>query len=106
MIQISENAARQILKMLTKHGLEGGGLRVGLKAGGCSGFEYVFAWERDPRANDEVFSGPDGSRVFIDPKSYTLLKGTEPRLRHESDQPRLHLSQPERQEHVRMRVVV
>jgi iron-sulfur cluster assembly protein len=77
MLQISENAARQILKMLAKNGLEGGGLRVGLKAGGCSGFEYVFAWEREPRPKDEVFTGPDGSRVFIDPKSYTLLKGTQ-----------------------------
>jgi iron-sulfur cluster assembly protein len=77
MLTISDNAARQILKMLTKNGLEGGGLRVGLKAGGCSGFEYVFAWEREPRTNDEVFTGPDGSRVFVDPKSYTLLKGTE-----------------------------
>jgi iron-sulfur cluster assembly protein len=76
MVQISENAARQILKMLAKNGLEGGGLRVGLRAGGCSGFEYVFAWEREPRATDEVFTGLDGSRVFIDPKSYTLLKGT------------------------------
>ena len=75
MVQISENAARQILKMLTKHGLEGGGLRVGLKAGGCSGFEYVFAWEQNPRANDEVFTGPDGSRVFIDPKSFVYLDG-------------------------------
>ena len=76
MIQISNNAARQILKMLTKNGFEGGGLRVGLKAGGCSGFEYLFVWEREPRPTDEIFEGPDGSRVFVDPKSYTLLKGT------------------------------
>ena len=76
MLQISDNAARQILKMLAKNRLEGGGLRVGLKAGGCSGFEYVFAWERGPRPTDEIFTGPDGSRVFVDPKSYSLLKGT------------------------------
>jgi iron-sulfur cluster assembly protein len=76
MIQISENASRQIQKMLAKGGMEGGGLRVGLKAGGCSGFEYVFSWEQEPRATDEVFTGPAGSRIFVDPKSYTLLKGT------------------------------
>jgi iron-sulfur cluster assembly protein len=76
MIEISDNASRQILKMLAKAGLEGGGLRVGLKAGGCSGFEYVFAWEREPRPTDETFAGPDGSRIFVDPKSYRLLKGT------------------------------
>ena len=76
MLQISDNAARQIRTMLAKNGLEGGGLRVGLKAGGCSGFEYVFVWERGPRPTDEVFTGPEGSRVFVDPKSYALLKGT------------------------------
>src|SRR3972149_5478505 len=62
MVLISDNAARQILKMLAKNGLEGGGLRVGLKAGGCSGYEYVFAGEREPRATDPVFDGPPASR--------------------------------------------
>jgi iron-sulfur cluster assembly protein len=77
MIEITQNAANQIRKMLAKNGLEGGGLRIGIKAGGCSGYEYVFAWEQDARPTDQVFSGPDGSRIFVDPKSYTLLQGTE-----------------------------
>src|SRR3954470_24061798 len=77
MIAISENAAKQIHKMLVKNGLQGGGLRIGIKAGGCSGYEYVFAWEKDPRATDQVFTGPDLARIFVDPKSYALLAGTE-----------------------------
>jgi iron-sulfur cluster assembly protein len=77
MIQITENAAQQIHKMLAKNGLDGGGLRVGVKAGGCSGYEYIFAWERDARPGDQVFAGPGGSRIFVDPKSYSLLAGTE-----------------------------
>jgi iron-sulfur cluster assembly protein len=77
MIQITQNAASQIHKMLAKNGLQGGGLRVGVKAGGCSGYEYVFGWEKDPRATDQVFDGPDGARIFVDPKSYSLLDGTE-----------------------------
>jgi len=77
MIQISQNAANQIHKMLGKNGLVGGGLRIGIKAGGCSGYEYIFAWEKDARATDQIFTGPDGSRIFVDPKSYTLLQGTE-----------------------------
>ena len=75
MIQISENAAKQIHKMLAKNGLEGGGLRVGVKAGGCSGYEYVFAWEKEPRSTDGVFTAPDGARIFVDPKSYPFLDG-------------------------------
>lgn len=77
MIQISQNAANQIHKMLTKNGLPDGGLRIGIKAGGCSGYEYIFAWEKDARPADQVFIGPDGARIFVDPKSYTLLQGTE-----------------------------
>ena len=48
MIAISQNAADQIHKMLAKNQLEGGGLRIGIKAGGCSGYEYTFAWEKVP----------------------------------------------------------
>ena len=76
MVQITENASRQIVKMLDKHGLVGGGLRVGLKAGGCSGYEYTFGWEATPRGDDQVFDGPDGARVFVDPRSYRLIAGT------------------------------
>ena len=76
MIEITEPAAHQIQKMLAKRGLGEIGLRVGLKAGGCSGFEYVFGWERAPKDGDLVFEGPGNARVFIDPKSARLLEGT------------------------------
>jgi len=76
MIQISENAGRQIRKLLDKQGMAGGGLRVGVKAGGCSGLSYVFAWETSPQPGDEVFDGPGESKVFVDPKSHRFLDGT------------------------------
>jgi iron-sulfur cluster assembly accessory protein len=77
MIQITQNAGNQILKMLAKRNLGETGLRLALKAGGCSGFEYVFGWEGAPKTTDVVFEGPGGARVFIDPRSLELLKGTE-----------------------------
>ena len=73
MVEITENASKQILKMLSKHQLEGGGLRVGLRAGGCSGYEYVFGWEREPRPDDNVFTGAGNARIFVDPRSFRLL---------------------------------
>ena len=76
MIEIRDSAAQQIRKMLAKQQMEEGGLRIGLKAGGCSGFEYVFAWEQAPHEGDHVFEGPERARVFIDPKSFRLLDGT------------------------------
>ncbi len=76
MIQISERAGRQIRKLLDKQGLPQGGLRVGVKAGGCSGLNYVFAWEPGPRPEDEVFEGPEASKVFVDRRSFRFLDGT------------------------------
>jgi iron-sulfur cluster assembly protein len=76
MITVTENAATQIQKLLVKQEMEDGGLRVGVKAGGCSGFEYLFAWEAGPRSDDLIFEGPDGVRVWIDPRSHRVLDGT------------------------------
>jgi len=76
MLQISENAGKLIRKMTQKNGLPDGGLRIGIKAGGCSGLSYVFAWEPAPKEGDHVFEGHDGSKVFVDPKSYRFIDGT------------------------------
>ncbi len=76
MLTISENASRLIQKMTQKNGLPEGGLRIGIKAGGCSGLSYTFAWEASPREGDHVFEGAEGSRVFVDPKSFNFIKGT------------------------------
>jgi iron-sulfur cluster assembly protein len=76
MVQISENAAKLINKMTLKQGIAGGGLRIGIKAGGCSGLSYTFAWEPAAREGDHVFDGPEGSKVFVDPKSFRFIDGT------------------------------
>ena len=76
MLQITENAGKLINKMTAKNGIPQGGLRIGIKAGGCSGLSYTFAWEAEPRTGDHVFDGPEGSKVFVDPKSYRFLDGT------------------------------
>jgi iron-sulfur cluster assembly protein len=76
MIQISETAARKIRTLMAKQGIDDGGLRVGVKGGGCSGLSYTFAWERKPRMGDEVYEGSDGAKLFVDRKSLLYLDGT------------------------------
>jgi iron-sulfur cluster assembly protein len=76
MIEISDSAARVITRQLTKNGIEGGALRVAVKAGGCSGFSYVFSWDAQPRETDHVFEGAGGAKIFVDPRSLKLLDGT------------------------------
>jgi iron-sulfur cluster assembly protein len=75
MIAVTTTAATQIQKLLTKKE-NATGLRVGIKAGGCSGFEYVFEWESAPKETDLVFDGPDGVKVWVDARSHRLLDGT------------------------------
>jgi iron-sulfur cluster assembly protein len=75
MITVTESAAQQIEKLIEKQHPAARGLRVGVKAGGCSGFEYVFAWEPAPTEADLVFDGPRGVQVWIDPRSHRLLDG-------------------------------
>jgi iron-sulfur cluster assembly protein len=76
LIQITEQAASHISKMLAKRALGETALRLGIKAGGCSGLEYVFTWERSPRSSDLIVDGPLGVRVVVDPKSLEYLDGT------------------------------
>ena len=66
MIQISETAARKIRTLMARQGVDEGGLRVGVKGGGCSGLSYTFAWEKEARLGDEVFEGSDGAKIFVD----------------------------------------
>jgi len=76
MIEISEGAARKIRTLMAKQGISDGGLRVGVKGGGCSGLSYTFAWEREARFGDEVFEGADGAKIYVDKKSLLYLNGT------------------------------
>ncbi|HEX2253311.1 MAG TPA: iron-sulfur cluster assembly accessory protein [Thermoanaerobaculia bacterium] len=55
---------------------EGYGLRVAVRGGGCSGFEYALDFEDQPRDNDHVIEY-DGLRVFVDALSARYLAGTE-----------------------------
>jgi len=76
MFQVTEAAAKRIRALMASQGVVGGGLRVGVKAGGCSGMSYIYDWAPVPREDDQVFEGADGVKIYVDPKSYPFLKGT------------------------------
>lgn len=76
MIEITEAASKRIRNAMRREGFADGGLRVGVKAGGCSGLSYVFKWERAPAAADAVFESPGGAKIYVDPKSFKYLDGT------------------------------
>ena len=52
---------------------EGKALRIAVKGGGCSGFEYVI--ELDDPADDDLLLEGNGERIVIDPVSLPFLEG-------------------------------
>lgn len=82
MISITEAAARQARQIMADNQIASGGLKVGVKAGGCSGLNYVLDIVDSPGENDRVFE-MHGINVYCDPKSYLYLNGTQ--VDYESD---------------------
>ncbi len=74
-IDISEKAAVRIRAISAEKGTPAGGLRLGVKGGGCSGLSYFIDWAAEPSRFDQIVER-DGARVFVDPKSAVFLQGT------------------------------
>ena len=74
MIQVTEKALGRIRQVFVKQGVEGGGLRLGVQGGGCSGLSYLIRFEPKQRPSDRVFDF-DGVKIFVDPKSLIYLEG-------------------------------
>lgn len=73
-VTLTENAAKQIRKQVSKRG-KGLGLRIGVKKEGCSGFAYVFDYADELKAGDQVFETWNAS-VVIDAASLPYLDGS------------------------------
>jgi iron-sulfur cluster assembly protein len=73
-IQLTTAAAEKIREIMRDQGIAEGGLRVGVKGGGCSGLGYTLAIDTE-HPGDKVFE-TDGVKVFIDAKSLLFLAGT------------------------------
>lgn len=74
-VALTPSAVDYIRRLRTKEGKEGQALRVGVKAGGCSGFTYFLGFTSDRRAQDTVIEY-DGLSVYVDPRSLEVLDGT------------------------------
>jgi iron-sulfur cluster assembly protein len=73
-ITLTEAAAKQIQKQLTKRGA-GLGLRVGVKKVGCSGFAYTFDYADEVRADDHTFEA-HSAKVVVDDNSLSFIDGS------------------------------
>jgi iron-sulfur cluster assembly accessory protein len=76
-IQLTDIAVEMVKTTRAQEGMdETFGLRVAVRGGGCSGFEYALDFDREPRENDMVLEY-DGLKVFVDSISSRYLQGTQ-----------------------------
>lgn len=76
-ITVTDAALKELKKMARRNGPETSGVRFGVKAGGCSGFEYVLKpiTSADERHDDYVlFLGE--LRICINSKNIPYVEGT------------------------------
>jgi iron-sulfur cluster assembly protein len=76
MIGLSEDAATKVLELISKRPNPTDGLRVGVRGGGCSGFTYFLEFSESSNKGDKELES-HGVTLFVDPKSYLYLMGTE-----------------------------
>ena len=74
-ITVSEAAIGQIKRLVAKDGRPDVFLRVGVKGGGCSGFEYVMKLDVKHTQID-MEANLDGIKVVVDAKSAKFLQGS------------------------------
>lgn len=51
--------------------------RIGVKGGGCSGFQYEFTLDDQPAASVDIVIEKDGAHIVIDDISLGLLRGSQ-----------------------------
>ncbi len=76
LLAISQSAVRRIAELRQQEGDPELKLRVSVNGGGCSGFQYSFAFDTERKPDDEVIE-QDGITVLVDSMSLLYLAGSE-----------------------------
>jgi iron-sulfur cluster assembly accessory protein len=77
MVELTDIAAEKVRTFIDSQGnghAEVVGLRVGVRGGGCSGFQYALALD-EKKDDDHVFDA-GGIRVIVDPASLRYVDGS------------------------------
>ncbi|NGX39090.1 MAG: Iron-binding protein IscA [Chlamydiae bacterium] len=75
-INLTKRAADKFKEILKEDGKADWSLRFGDKAAGCSGFEYVLDFSKEPKKDDKVFSS-NGIDIHVNKGAVSRLLGCE-----------------------------
>src|SRR6188472_1700495 len=75
-VNLTDKGAEKVREFLESQGLadETAGLRVGVRGGGCSGFQYQLAF--DEQRDDDVVFESHGLRLLVDGPSLPYVDGS------------------------------
>ncbi|MGJ8661850.1 MAG: HesB/IscA family protein [Bacteroidota bacterium] len=75
MINVTESAKTQAMKLMEEDGKQGYFIRVGVQGGGCSGLMYQLDLDNQEKEDDKSFED-NGVKIVVDKKSFLYLIGT------------------------------
>lgn len=73
-IELTSDAAGKVSEMIAEEGDSNLKLRVYVTGGGCSGFQYSFAFD-DQVGEDDMVIEKDGVTLLVDSMSYQYMVG-------------------------------
>lgn len=75
-VTMTDAAVDRVKALMKQNNKDGYGLRIGVVGGGCSGLSYKMDFVEKAAEKDKVMEF-NGVQVFIDPKAFLYLQGTE-----------------------------
>ena len=75
-ITLTASAIKEVKRLINVQGITEGGLRLGVKGGGCSGLSYTINFDEKIGPHDQVYDF-EGVKVIVDAKSAIYLQGTQ-----------------------------
>ena len=94
MITVTDNAFNKIRDLIVEERNPNLALRMSVKGGGCSGFQYEFVFD-DKKEDDDFVIEKDSIKVFVDSMSAQYLMGATLDYKEEKFNSQFVINNPE-----------
>ena len=75
-VSITDSAAEKVKALMAQEGEEDLALRIGVRPGGCSGFQYSIYFDDEVNDDDELIE-TKGVKILVDAMSVPYIMGSE-----------------------------